>query len=254
VSTLTAVETGVYLYGITEAGEEPPAGLGIDNGRIETIVVGDLAAVVTHVEHATIRAQRSNLASHHQVVRELTERATMLPCAFGTVAADEDRLREFLHANYDALLRQLNLLRGRVEMILSVYWNTSNVFEFLTAGNQELQRMRDRMFRPGREPSLEERIELGKGFESLLRQSREQHTRQVIEALRPYCADIRSMDVGGEQIILKLACLVAKESVDRFEEGVQAVAHRFDDHYNFKYGGPWAPFDFVNIQLDLSEE
>ena len=137
-------------------------------------------------------------------------------------------------------------------MSLSVYWNTSNIFDFFVAGNQELREMRDRVFRPGREPTLDERMELGKRFESLLQQSRERHTRQVIDALSPYCAEIRAVDPGQEQMIMKLVCLVRKDQQQRFEEGIQEAARKFDDQYYFKYSGPWAPFDFVDVNLESS--
>ncbi len=252
MSTLTATEAGVYLYGITEAQDGLPLELpGIDGGRIETIVEDRLAAIVTRVERRRIRAQRSNLAAHHKLLHELTRRQTVLPCAFGTVAAGEDELRELLRSNYDALTGQLAVLRGKMEMGLSVYWNTSNVFEFFVTANDGLRQMRDRVFRPGRGPSLEERLELGRLFESLLRQCRQQHTQQVIDALRPCCTEVRAVDVGQEQMIMKLVCLVPKEGQSRFEQGIQEAARKFDDRYCFKYSGPWAPFNFVDVALEL---
>jgi hypothetical protein len=53
-------------------------------------------------------------------------------------------------------------------------------------------------------------------------------------------------------MIMKLMCLVSKDQQSRFEEGIQAAARKFDDRYSFKYSGPWAPFDFVDITLNLS--
>jgi molybdopterin-guanine dinucleotide biosynthesis protein A len=84
-----------------------------------------------------------------------------------------------------------------------------------------------------------------------LKQCREHHTQQVIDALRPCCSEIRAVDAGQEQMIMKLVCLVAKDQQPRFEEGIQAAARKFDDRYSFKYSGPWAPFDFVDISLNL---
>jgi hypothetical protein len=98
---------------------------------------------------------------------------------------------------------------------------------------------------------MESRLELGRLFESLLRQCRERHTRQVIDMLTPYCAEIRTVDPGTEQMIMKLACLVSQDRQNRFEEGIQEAARKFDDHYCFKYNGPWAPFNFVDVTLDL---
>jgi hypothetical protein len=253
VSTINAVETAVYLYGITDAPADIPAGLpGIDGGEVEAIVEGELAAVVTRVARRTIRAQRSNLAAHHRLLRALVAQRGVLPCAFGIVAADEEQVRNVLRRNQDALAGQLVRLRGKVEMSLGVSWNTSNIFDFFVATNHELRELRDRVFRPGKAPSLDERMELGRLFESQLRQCRQRHTQQVVDTLSPYCVEIRVVDAGQEQMIMKLVCLLGKDQQERFEEGIQEAARKFDDHYNFKYSGPWAPFDFVDVSLDLS--
>ena len=252
MSTITAVETGIYVYGIIDVDDGlDVSSPGIDGGEIETVAADGLAAVVTRVSHPKIRAQRANLAAHHKLLQKLVERQAVLPCAFGTVAGDEEQLRELLRLNHDLLAAQLAKLRGKVEMSLSVYWNTANIFEFFVANNRELRTLRDRIFHPGRAPSLDERLELGRSFESLLQQCRERHTQQVIDMLTPYGADIRSVDPGQEQMIMKVVCLVAKDRQQRFEEGIQEAARKFDDHYTFKYSGPWAPFDFVDVSLEL---
>jgi hypothetical protein len=253
MATISAVAAGFYLYGIVEARDGLDVSLpGIGGGDVELIEVDGIAAVVTRVGCQKIRPLRGNLAVHHKLLRDLLDRQAVIPCAFGMIACDEEQLEKVLRANRDQLLRQLQHFRGRVEMSLSVYWNTSNIFEFFVAGNQELKQMRDRVFRPGREPSMEERIELGKLFESLLGECRQRHTQQVIDTLSPYCAEIRSVDPGAEQMIMKLVCLVPKDRQSHFEQGIQQAARKFDDHYNFKYSGPWAPFDFVDVTLDLS--
>jgi hypothetical protein len=253
VSTISAVEAGLYLYGIIDTHDGFEVSMpGIEGGHIETIDADGIAAVVTRVGHKKIRPQRANLAVHNKLLQELVQHQAVLPCAFGTVATSEEQLLEVLRTNCDELRRELAMLRGKLEMSLSVFWNTSNIFEFFVANNQELKAMRDRVFRPGREPSMEERLELGKLFESLLGQCRERHTQQVIDTLSPCCAEIRAVDPGTEQMIMKLVCLVHKDQQQRFEEGVQEAARKFDDHYSFKYSGPWAPFDFVDISLNLS--
>lgn len=253
MSTAIAVEAGLYLYGIIDARDGLDVSMpGIDGGDIETVESDGIAAVITRVSRQKIRPQRANLAAHHKLLHTLVQRQSVIPCAFGMVASSEEQLHTVLRANRSELLRQLIQFRGKVEMGLSVYWNTSNIFEFFVASNQELKQVRDRVFRHGREPSMDERLELGKLFESLLQECRERHTRQVIDTLTPYCATIRTVDPGQEQMIMKLVCLVPHDQQGRFEEGIQEAARRFDDHYSFKYNGPWAPFNFVDVTLDLS--
>jgi hypothetical protein len=252
MSTQTALETGVYVYGVIDPREGLYTTLsGIEGGEIEAIVTDGVAAVVTQVAHTTMRPERAKLAAHHKLLQELATRQTVLPCAFGLVAGSEQQVRDVLRDNRDRLIEQLNALRGHMEMSLSVSWNASNIFDFFVATSDELRAMRDRIFRPGREPSLEERLDLGKRFEMLLTECRERHTRQVIDALQPYCTQMRTVDAGAEQMILKLMCLVPKDQQTRFEEGVQEAARKFDDRYCFRYSGPWAPFDFVDVRLAL---
>ena len=253
MSTISAVEAGFYVYGIIDAQDGLDIAMsGIDGGNIEAIEADQIAAVITRVGRQKIRPQRANLAAHHKLLQSLAERQTVIPCAFGMVASNEEQLLEVLRVNRIALQRQLAHLRGKVEMNLNVYWNKSNIFEFFVTTNQELKRMRDRVFRPGRDPSIEEKLELGKLFEALLQECRERHTRQVIDMLSPYCAEIRTTDPGQEQMIMKLACLVQKDQQGRFDSGIQEAARKFDDHYCFKYSGPWVPFNFVDVTLNLS--
>ena len=250
--TTNTVEVGLYLYGITVAqGAVPVEVPGIENAAVEQVVEGSLAAIVTRVTTQKIRPQRSNLAAHHHVLRDLTDQRPILPVAFGTIAGSEERLREVLQQNHDLLVDRLSRLRGKVEMGLGVYWETPNIFEFFVATHQELEQMRDRLFRPGKKPTFEEKVEMGKLFESLLQDSRQRHTGQVIEAMSPYCVEIRTIDPGEEKMIMKLACLVEKSRRGQWEDGIEAVARHFDNHYCFKYTGPWAPHHFADIDLDL---
>jgi len=248
----TATQTGLYLYGITlHEGDVPVEVPGIDNAEVEQIVEGSLAAIVTRVAVQKIRPQRSNLAAHHHVLRDLIEQRPVLPVAFGMIAAGESQLREVLRQNHEALVDQLRRLVGKIEMGLAVYWETANIFEFFVATHEELREMRDRLFRPGRTPTFEEKVEMGKQFESLLQESRHRHAEQLIEALSPYCVESRSLDVGEEKMIVKLACLVEKDRRQQWEDGIEAVARHFDNHYCFKYTGPWAPHNFADVDLDL---
>jgi hypothetical protein len=137
-------------------------------------------------------------------------------------------------------------------MGLKVYWDLPNVFEYFVATHQELETMRDRLFRPGRVPTVEEKVELGERFVSLLRQARQRHAERVKESLAGCCVDVRSIDPGEERMILKLASLVERQKQGEWEEGVRRAALLFDDHYRFEYNGPWPPYNFADVDLTLT--
>jgi hypothetical protein len=251
-STSAPSQTGLYLYGITVADHMLSPLSGVGGADVEFVIEGGVAAVVSQLGVSRVRPQRTNLAAHHRILRDLAEQRPVLPVVFGTITGNEGELRRVLRRNQDALADLLDRLRDKVEMGLKVYWDLPNVFEYFVATHQELEAMRNRLFRPGRKPTVEEKVELGERFVSLLQQARERHTRRVQEALAAYCVDVRRIDPGEERMILKLACLVEKDRQERWEEGVRQAATLFDDHYRFDYNGPWPPYNFADVDLRLT--
>ena len=251
-STMESVGTGFYLYGITTAEAAlPMQSRGVAEGGVESVVEGPLAAIVTRVAVRNIRPERANLAAHNQVLRDLADRDAVLPVAFGTVVDSEQELRRAILRNSNNLIDRLRLLQDKVEVVLKVYWDTPNIYEYFMTTHAELQQMRDRLFASGRKPSRSQSIELGEMFAAMLQQARERHTSRVTDALSEFCAEIRTVNVGEEKMIMKLACLVEKDRVERWEEGVHEIARLFDNNYSFKYGNPSIPFNFTDVDLEL---
>lgn len=254
MSTTSDIGTGVhlYLYGITLARDSTRIDTpGVGQGEVERIVVGSLAAVVTRTGDRKPRPARSNLAAHNQILKDLTERQPVLPAVFGTVLRSERQLRDVLRRHHQTLFNRLVELQDKVEMSLKVYWETPNIFEFFVANHKELRNMRDRLFGGGRKPSMAQNIELGELFAGVLQQARDRHTERITKALAPYCTETRQVDAGGEKMIVKLACLVKRDAQQTWVDEVVAMSDRFNDNYRFEYGGPWIPYDFAGVELDL---
>jgi hypothetical protein len=50
---------------------------------------------------------------------------------------------------------------------------------------------------------------------------------------------------------MNLACLVKRDAMPQFEADVFEVAKQFDNNFALDYNGPWAPHNFVNVDLEL---
>jgi hypothetical protein len=50
---------------------------------------------------------------------------------------------------------------------------------------------------------------------------------------------------------MNLACLVERPAMPQFESRVFEAAQQFDNNFAFDYNGPWAPHNFVEIDLKL---
>ncbi|MFH1596354.1 MAG: GvpL/GvpF family gas vesicle protein, partial [Pseudomonadota bacterium] len=65
--------------------------------------------------------------------------------------------------------------------------------------------------------------------------------------------EIKRNKCRNESEVMSLACLVGRQAGAQaaFEEGVFAAAKLFDNNFAFDYNGPWAPHNFVELDLQL---
>jgi hypothetical protein len=52
---------------------------------------------------------------------------------------------------------------------------------------------------------------------------------------------------------MKLACLVQRDRLEEFKNGIEKVAKDFNNNYCFKYGNPSAPYNFADVDLEVEE-
>jgi len=240
-----------YLYAIVGLVEPLsfPA-LGIESGDVYTLVEGHVAAVISGGIHSKIRPQRSNLAAHQAVLRSLMELTTPLPTAFGTVADNPTAIRRILARHQKPIAEQLRRVAGKVEMGLRVAWDVPNIFEYFVNTHTELRVARDHVAGTRRGPSHDEKIEIGRMFERLLKDDREAYLHRVQRLLAHACFEIKSNLCRREEEIMNLACLVGRDRQKEFEACVFEAAQLFDNNFAFDYSGPWAPHNFVELDLE----
>jgi hypothetical protein len=248
----TAAGARKYLYALIARGPEQDFGpCGINGGVVYTIAKGGVAAVVSDLPGEKIRPERRNLAAHQQVLQRLMGTTTPLPMAFGVIAPSARTVEKILSANEQTFLEQLRRLDGRVEMGLRVAWDVPNIFEYFINTHPELKSARDSLLGRQREPTQEERIEVGRLFDRTLQDDREAYADELEGILSGHCDEIKRNKCRDEREVMNLACLVGKQALKDFEAGVFEAAQLFDNNFSFNYNGPWAPHNFVSIVLNL---
>jgi hypothetical protein len=240
-----------YLYAIVGNGGPQSYGpLGIDGNDVYTITIGRVAAVVSGLVSSKIRPQRVNLAAHQAVLKRLMAETTPLPIAFGTIAASPEAIRGILTRHQRTFHAQLERVGGKVEMGLRVAWDVPNIFEYFVNTHAELRLARDRLVGARHEATQDEKIELGRMFDRLLNEDRESHVQQVERALASVCAETKANPCRTEREVMNLACLVGRDAQAEFDAAVFTAAKQFDNHFAFDYSGPWAPHNFVELDLE----
>ncbi len=250
----TSQVRGRYLYAIVDGGgEREDLGFeGVDGAEVYSMGDGRVSAVVSDLPDRKVRPERRKLAAHHEVLKKLMADRTVLPMAFGLIADGPESVRRILRLNSQAFDSQLRRLNGKVEMGLRVAWDVPNIFEYALKVHPELLELRDHIFRGGREPSQDDKIEVGRTFDRLMTEEREAHGERVAEILNVHCAELKSNKVRNDREVLNLAALVDRDKMKDFEAGVIEAARFFDNHFAFDFNGPWPPHNFVDIELRIS--
>ena len=249
----TTTSVGKYLYAVIQAREACEYGdIGIDGGRVYLISDDHMAAVVSDFKNGKIRPERRHIAAHQSVLKRLLQEDSPLPISFGVIAAGAKEIKRILSLNRKSFIKQTQRVHGKVEMGVRVSWDVPNIFEYFVNTHAELRTARDQFLGGLRAPSQEDKIEVGRLFDRLLQEDREEHTRNVEASLASCCLEIKSNPPRSEKEVTNLACLIGRQSVEKeFEEAVCNAAREFDNNFTFDFNGPWAPHNFVDIELAL---
>lgn len=246
---------GKYLYAILADDRDRAYDVvGIDGRPVYGITNGRVGAVVSDCSRERIRPERCHLAAHKDVLRRLMLDRTVLPMAFGIVASDLRAVQRMLRVNQETFVEQLDRVAGRVEMGLRVVWDVDNIFEYFVDHHPDLRAARDRLLGGNRVARQEEKLELGRFFEQVLTEDRDNHFNEIEAALTPCCDAIKRSPPRQVQEVVNLSLLVEREKLKELDEAVLVAAQSFDNNFSFEVSGPWAPHNFVemSLQLDLS--
>jgi|TARA_B110001469_G_scaffold38247_1_gene38108 hypothetical protein len=171
---------------------------------------------------------------------------------FGVLARDAGAVEKLLATNIDTINEHFERLNGRVEMGLRVSWDVTNIYEHFVALHPTLEAGRDKIWsqHSGSSARREEKIQLGNMYEALRTADRQDAAEKVKEILFDYCDDIVENPVKREKDVINLACLIERSRLDEFVSGVFEASKAFDNSYIFDYTGPWAPHNFINLDLN----
>ena len=245
---------GRYVYGVIEAREAMSFGrIGIGGGGdlVYTVHNTDIAAVVSKTNVFIFDPTRENALAHEHVIESVMKAHTIIPMSFGTVFRTDDDIREVLRSIYPSLKDVLKQMSGKLEFGLKVTWDRDKIVAELQRDDEEIQRFHQEITRKHLQSTYFARMQLGRMIDKALVERSAQYVREIYDALRSTCVASRDNKPIGDKMILNAAFLIQKDKESEFDAAVNRIAKRFGDRLNFKYTGPWPPYNFVNIRLKL---
>jgi Gas vesicle synthesis protein GvpL/GvpF len=251
------VQGGRYVYGIIGARQAVTFGkMGIGGGgeMVYTVTYNDIAAVVSKTDVYIFDPTRENALAHEHVIETVMKAYTIIPMSFGTVFRTEDDIREVLKSIYVSLKDVLQQMAGKLEFGLKVNWERDQVIEELKRDDEEIHRFNQEITRKHLQSTYLARMQLGRMIDKALVERSARYVREIYDSLRHVCVASRDNKPIGEKMIMNAAFLIDRDREVEFDEAVNRIARSFGDRLNFKYTGPWPPYNFVNIRLKLERE
>jgi hypothetical protein len=241
-----------YIYGIIE--EAKPmrfSFLGVGDVEVYTINHRELAAVVSDTMLEEIDPTRKDVRAHTVVQDEVLKNCSLLPMGFGMIADSKDDVLKLLEKNYQGLTRELVRLAGKVEVELKVYWDQEAMIKELQGQSEELTRLKAKI--NGASSPIEAQrllVEAGKLVERIVLDWKARYADRVYTVLKGLSIDARLNNPLGVKNILNASFLIERARESDFKKEVFKLDSQYQSKVNFKYVGPLAPYNFVNVKLE----
>ncbi len=247
-----AERSGKYVYCIVQTTESlrfGPIGIGSEPAEVHTVNYRDIAAVVSDTPLEVYDPTRENVLAHERVNEAVMHSFTVIPMSFNTVFKTREDIVELLRSAYDAFRDVLGKMEDKLEFGLKVLWEPEIVIREIEKENENLRLLRQEISSQ-KGSTYFARMQYGRLVDSLLQHRSEQLVSEIFAALSDVSIASRANKPIGEKMILNAAFLVPRDREGDFDAKVKAIDARYAN-LNFKYTGPWPPYNFVNIRLKL---
>ncbi|MBI3181260.1 MAG: GvpL/GvpF family gas vesicle protein [Myxococcales bacterium] len=242
---------GKYVYCIAPQGEPLEMGrigIGQTPSGVFTVPYQQLVAVVSDVPRA-LEPTRENVLAHQRVTEAVMARRTVLPLAFGSVFRSRKEVLDLLRSAHDAFGEVLAKMKDKLELGLKVLWDREEIIREIESEDPAIRRLRSEISHQ-KGSTYFARTQYGRLLEATLHARSERYARDIFGALRPVSVAARSRKLLGEKMIINAAFLVSREREKAFDRQVRELGERLRE-LTFRYTGPWPPYSFANIRLNL---
>jgi hypothetical protein len=255
--------TGRYLYCLISAEDakhmtfpiEPVAAPnGKGGNRIYTIIVGEVAAVVSDSPLVRYTISKPNLLTHERALEYVMHQVTALPVKYGTVASSQQELVEkFLEPKQPELLALLTKFKNRAEVSVKAMWNREQAFAE-AANHSEVAAVRRQIGSRMQNLNQQDKIDLGQAVERALEQMREADAQIILERLTPLAVEVKLNAITLDMLVLNAAFLVDDSKSEEFDRIVDELDDELNTRLRLKYAGPLPPYNFMQLNLTPAEE
>lgn len=238
-----------YVYAIVHRGMSIRAELkGLNEAPLSAVAWQDLAAVVSRIESAAILPKPVYLLRHEAVVETMCQAGSALPVRFGTVLSDPEAVAQALARKYQVLLADLARVGDKVELGLTILWNTTAEQDEAKAGQPVLWPAEtSARGTPGAGTRY-----LQARLAEYRREATQQHRARSLlahleEALHVHTLEQHYDKLSTRRLAVRAAYLVHPWQVQGFQQAVDEIRQQYPT-LRWLVSGPWPPYTFVTLR------
>ena len=240
----------LLVHGIVRSEDADLVDVRVPDGlRPRAVTAGPLAAVVSPAPDRDLTAE--DAAPHLDLlVAVVAADLPVLPVSFGTVAPDDDAVRdEVLDGEADVLEQRLDAVAGLVELRLDLTFDTDASVAAVRDADPGLRAMAERVRQPG--AGFSEKLALGEATAMRVAE----HQESLVEDWTAELEELaeRSAVLHGDEQLRRIAYLVRRDRLDDADAAVGRMQDDLGGRARIEYVGPLPVYSFLD-DLDVRPE
>lgn len=250
---------GKHLYGVIKEEEGRgqdfgPIGVGDRQDRVYTIHHQGLAAVVSDAPMVPYDSMPKEaivryLASHQFVVEQVMKSYTVIPIKFGTMAQDEEEVKQILAQGYNQFKGALEEMDDKIELEVVATWNNFDSILKEIGEEEKIKKFKEEAAKTRSEAYAAARMEMGKMVKSALDDRRANVASEIAEALRGGTVDYWPHELLDDSMIMNVAFLIQRDKEGEFDQKVNQLNEKYEEKLDFRCVGPLPPYSFSTMEI-----
>lgn len=245
-------EEGRYIYCVALGKEEDFGSIGINKEKVYTICYKDICVVVHNCwakpyvsdDPAVVKKW---VEGHQNVIDTAVKKfSTVLPFGFDRIIKAkrgfaDNVVKNWLRQEYDKLRRKIEILKGKEEYAIRIFWNRETGANKLINSNPKLKDLSKKIKNLSEGAAYIHR----KNFEIKLKEEIEKeadnHFKKIYNKVHKVSEDIKINSIKDSEMLAHFSCLVNKGYVEKLGNILDKINKT---GFSVQFTGPWPPYSF----------
>lgn len=225
--------------------------MGIDDGGLYIIEFDQIAAVVSKTTKESLIVDKTNAVKYAGIIEKLAKDFTLIPMRYGSILESSDVTLNMLKKNNKEIEQNLQKVKNKSEFELKVFCNSEKLKSELRMKSVTTLQEQSKLVQGDKNSIYKDyiiqKLKEHKDEELILNQINniigdiEGHLRQF-NALNKFKKMVTEMN------IINAVFLLEKNKQDELFQLIKNLQYKYSD-LKFILTGPWAPYNFAEIDI-----